>query len=253
MNASFIIYYHSQRLENLQQTLRFLKKNHSEVISKSELVLMCQNNHQIDIEGFSSVNQISMNLPEMNVPLLTNEGVRLAKNEKIVVLESDRILPKGYFEEVLSELQEGVMLTTKKMKKLLAPVTDDALINEQYETYCDDRSESCEFGVKNMWSGNTACMKSDFLKVGGIDPFYIGYGWADCDMTLTMQKAGIKSIYKENYTELHLWHENQTYGSNDQKELFINNCLYCCRKWNQPIPQFMIKEIADHRNGRFFI
>ncbi len=253
MKISFITYYHSRRLDNLLQTLRFLNINHSDIISNSELVLVCQDNHQIEVEGFAEVNQILMNTPEMNVPMLTNEGVKAAKHDKIIVLESDRILPKGYFREVLDELHEGVMITTKKMKKLLNPATDEEIISETFETYCDDRSVTCEFGIKNMWSGNTACMKSDFLRVGGIDSNYIGYGWADCDMTLTMEKAGIKSIYKDNYTELHLWHEGQTYGQTDQKELFINNCIYCCKKWNRAIPNFMIKEISNYRKGRFFI
>lgn len=250
---SFITYYHSQRLDNLLQTLRFLKINHETVIAKSELILVCQDNHTVDITGFQESRQLLMNLPEMNVPLLTNEGVKAAKHDKIIVLESDRILPKGYFEEILAELRPGVMITTKKMRKLLAPTTDEDIINEKFETYCDDRSPTCEFGIKNMWSGNTACMKSDFLKVGGIDQFYIGYGWADCDMTLAMEKVGVQSIYKDNYTELHLWHEGQTYGKDDQKQLFINNCIYCCKKWNRPIPDFMIKEIANHRKGKFFI
>ncbi len=253
MISSFVTYYHSRRLDNLLQTLRFLQTNHSEIISDSELVLICQDNHKIEVEGFAEVNQILMNAPEMNVPLLTNEGVKAAKHDKIIVLESDRILPKGYFQEVLDELQDGVMITTKKMKKLLAPATDEDIINGKYETYCDDRSTTCEFGIKNMWSGNTACMKSDFLRVGGIDPNYIGYGWADCDMTLTMEKAGIRSIYKDNYTELHLWHEGQTYGQVNQKELFINNCIYCCKKWNRAVPNFMIKEISNYRKGNFFI
>lgn len=250
---SFIIHYHSRRFDNLLQTLQFLQLNHSEVIAKSELILLCQDKCTVPVEGFANVHQISMNLDVMDLPLLTNEGVKQSKFDKIVILESDRILPKGYFQEALDELQPGVMITTQHMKKLLAPATNEEIIAGQYQTYCDDRSIKCEFGIKNMWSGNTACMKEDFLKVGGIDPYYRGYGWADCDMTLTMEQAGIQSIYKKNYTELHLWHEQQTYGTGDQKQLFINNCLYVCRKWKRPVPEFMIKEMAAHRNDKFFI
>lgn len=240
---SFIIYFHTKRLDNLLQTLRFLEINHLDTIKQSELVLICQDSCNSIDNGFGEYQHHNMNLPLMHLPLFVNVGVKYAKYNKLVILESDRILPKGYFEEILQELKLGVMVTTKKMNKLTATATNEEIINGTYETYCDDRSEICQLGVKNMWSGNTACMKEDFELVGKMDEFYKGYGWADCDMTLTMEKAGIQSIYKEDYTELHLWHEGKTYGQGDQKQMYHNNCFYLCKKWNVPIPHFIEREI----------
>jgi len=240
---SFIIYFHTNRIDNLLQTLTFLEINHLDVIKQSELVLICQDfcNH-ID-NGFKEYQHHNMNLPLMHLPHVVNEGVKYAKYDKLIILESDRILPKNYFKEVLEELRPGIMITTKNMEKLLNPATNQEIIDGNYTTYCDDRSEICQLGIKNMWSGNTACMKEDFEKVGGIDEFYKGYGWADCDMTFTMEKAGVKSIYKENYTELHLWHEGQTYGEGNQKQMYYENCMYLCKKWNKSIPNFVEEEM----------
>lgn len=189
----------------------------------------------------------------MHLPLLTNEGIELASSDKIVVLESDRILPAGYFAEALEELHEGVEITTRKMVKLTAPATNDDIVQGNYESTCDDRSPACEFGIKNIWSGNTTLMKSDFNKVGQMDLFYKGYGWADCDMTLTMEQAGIRSIYKDNYTEIHLWHEGQTYGNGGQKQMYFDNCIYLCKKFGKPVPAFVRGEMTEHRKGKLFL
>jgi hypothetical protein len=189
----------------------------------------------------------------MHLPFLVNTGVKYARYNKLIILESDRILPKNYFEEILQELKLGVMITTKKMNKLTAKATNEEIINGTYDSYCDDRSTNVKLGIKNMWSGNTACMKEDFENVGGIDEFYKGYGWADCDMTLAMEKTGVKSIYKENYTELHLWHEGQTYGEGNQKQMYFDNCLYLCKKWNKSVPVFIKKEMKEPKMNKAVI
>ena len=85
-----------------------------------------------------------------------------------------------------------------------------------------------------------------------MDESYKGYGWGDCDMTFATEAKGIKSIYKEGYTEIHLWHEAATYGSGDQKQMFIDNCLHFCKKWDQPVPRFMKEEIINHKKVKLF-
>lgn len=249
-NLSFVIHFHTRRLDNLLQTLDFLGINHADVVKKSELILICQDQCEpIQTPNFAKVTQVCMELPFMQLPRLTNEGVMRATADRVVVLESDRILPEGYFEQVLAELKPGISITTKKMRKLTAAASNDEIVAGKYDTTCDDRSTTCEFGVKNMWSGNTAFMKADFLRVGKMDETYTGYGWADCDMTLTMEHGGVQSIYKENHTELHLWHEGQTYGSGDQKQMYFDNCIYCCKKWNRPLPKFVRDEMLKHGKG----
>lgn len=191
-----------------------------------------------------------MNVECMQLPVLTNFGVDNSDSEKVVVLESDRILPPGYFEEVLEEVKPGISLTTREMDKIIAPATDEDIINDNFETSCDNRSTTNEIGIKNIWSGNTTFMKSDFYRVGKMDESYRGYGWADYDMTFTMEAARILSIYKEGWKELHLWHEGQTYGEGDQKGMYIDNCLRFCRKWRQPVPKYMVEEIVAHRKAK---
>ena len=248
MSASFIIGFHTARRENLLQTLRFLDRWHFCTIQECELITVCQDKLNFDIPSHMWMRHkhFDLDLTEMSLPIVTNFGVEQAEFEKLVILESDRILPAGYFSEILEQLECGVQITTLKMKKLKQECTDELICSGEFDFFDEFRSPENEFGRRNMWSGNTALMKSDFVKAGKMDESYIGYGWADSDMCLTMEKAGVKSVYREEI-ELHLWHPPLTYGTKDQKKLFINNGLRLCQKWNKPLPQILRQEMAQHR------
>ena len=182
----------------------------------------------------------------MCLPLLTNMGFEKRKSKKIIVLESDRILPSGYFRSVLDQLHEGIQITCKTMKKLTKPTSDEDIESGNFEYRNEYRDEGNKIGLRNMWSGNTAFCASDYYKAGYMDESYVGYGWADSDMTNKMQSVGVQSIFRDEI-ELHLWHPPTTYGIKDQKELFINNGLLFCKKWNQPLPDWLRLEIAQHK------
>jgi hypothetical protein len=88
--------------------------------------------------------------------------------------------------------------------------------------------------------------RDDFFEADLMDEGYIGYGWADSDMTNKMNEIGVKSIFRHE-TELHLWHPSQTYGKTNQKRLFINNGIRYCRKWGIEYPDWFKEEIENHR------
>jgi len=270
MDATFVIGFHTQRFDNLLQTLRFLRYNHESFIQNCQLVTICQdevnkeniskvkfettNTDQSGIIGefnywcryFGRWDHFDMNIEYMRLPILTNFGISKAVADKIFLLESDRILPVGYFEQIYEKLQQGYQWTSKNMWKLTHPALDDQIKNGNYEHKNEHRSNHAEIGMRSMWSGNTAFMKNDFYKAGKMDTEYKGYGWADNDMTLTMELAGIQSIFEENALELHLWHYPATYdGNKDSRIMFIENGLKFCTKWNKPIPDWLQKDIDD--------
>lgn len=183
-------------------------------------------------------------MPEMNLPKVTNFGVEKAESSLIVWLESDRILPTGYFEQVFNKIRPKEMVTTERMYRVKKMVSDEDIISGNY-TWCEEwRSKTNEMLCRNMFSGNTVFWKKDFLEAGGADPAYVGYGWLDHDLTDSMTKIGVHSVY---YTEieLHLWHEPMTYGSYDQKRLFINNGVHYCKKWKKRYPPEIMKELQQ--------
>lgn len=217
-----------------------------EVICESQLVLVCQDACDSVPNKFGRYDHFNLNLPCMQLPFVTNFGVKKTISDKIIILESDRILPAGYFAEVLKELRSGVQITCRNMKKLQKPATDDEIIAGTFESVDEYRSESNNIGMRNMWSGNTAIWKEDFYRAGCMDEAYHGYGWADSDMTNRMESAGVKSIFRSEL-ELHLWHPPATYGAGDQKQMFINNGLRFCKIWGKPLPDWFRKEIAQHK------
>ena len=247
MLASFVIGFHTARLNNLVQTLNFLNKWHPEVVSESQLVTICQNeceecsnqytNH------FKKWDHENLNLECMMLPKVTNRGIELCESDKIIILESDRILPQGYFHDVIADIREGVMITTDKMHHLIKPATDYQIEHNTYEYKDEARTQVNNIGQRNMWSGNTAIHKADFYKVGRMDENYVGYGWADSDMTNQMSKLGIKSIFRDEI-ELHLWHPKASYGTGDQKKLFVDNGVYFCKKWSIDYPIWLREEIG---------
>lgn len=246
MFASFIIGFHTQRKDNLLQTLGWLEKHHLPVVEKSQLVLICQDRCNLIENRFARYTHVNLQLTEMMLPFVTNTGVSSAFSDKLVILESDRLCPAGYYEDVLTNLQAKTQVTCFKMRKLKAPRTDEQIESGDYEWSTDNRSEDNRPFCKNMWSGNTVCWKSDYVQAGGMDEEYVGYGWADTDMTKRMQSIGVTDVWRPE-TEIHLWHPPMTYGTRDQTQLFIDNGLRCCRKWDIPVPSQMRKVITDHK------
>ena len=253
---SLIIPFHTARFDNLLQTLRFLIANHHEAVRVSELVVVCQDSVEFKQEAsmvemsnlceqFKMFKQFNMEEEEMILARMINVGIRNCCCDKVVVLESDRILPKGYFELVAQELKPKMSITCKHMKKLTKTASDDQIKNNEFEYNDEYRSEENHIGVRNMWSGNTAFWRDDFFEADMMDEGYIGYGWADSDMTNKMKEIGVKSIFRPE-TEIHLWHPPQTYGKTNQKRLFLKNGLRYCRKWNVEHPDWFKQELEEH-------
>ncbi len=274
MKASFIIGFHTQRFDNLLQTLRFLIRDHIGVAARSQLVTICQDN--VSPETISQASIVShrppdpikhfeelcskfgqwdhhdLNVPCMQLPKITNFGVDKAVADKLIILESDRILPKGYFSEVLFLLDDNVQITCRNMKKLTQPSIDEHIDRAMFPNVNEHRSPSNEIGMRNMWSGNTALTKAAFYKAGKMDEEYEGYGWADSDMTYRMEAIGVESVFRPEI-ELHLWHPAATYGSGDQKLMFINNGKRFLQKWNKPAPGWFKEEIIQYNKKRMLI
>lgn len=250
MRASFVIGFHTARRANLIQTLTFLRNWHPDLIQNCELVTVCQDSisFELPVETWGRHAHFDLKLSEMSLPTVTNFGIDKTTSDKIIVLESDRILHPGYFEAVVSQLHDGIQITTSKMQKLTRECSDDEILGCTCPFNWEYRSPENEMCVRNMWSGNTAFMKSDYYKSGRMDESYIGYGWADSDMTLTMESHGVKSIYRDEI-EIHLWHEPMTYGTADQKKLFIDNGIRFCRKWDKPYPQLLREEMVNYRGN----
>ena len=242
MKASFIIPFPVERLDNVLQTIRFLDFNHSSLIKESELILMCQNRCGHIDSAFSKTSLHNLELPCMQKSKLVNYAVKRAVSDIIVILDSDRILPKDYFLNVISSLEPKTAVTTKSMKWLTSPVNDDDIKNELFQFIDDKRSMNNKILDRNFFSGNVVMFKQDYLDTKGMDEFYKGYGFEDHDMTNILLKHNIELVWRDE-EEIHLNHERLTYGTGNQKKMFLNNGLRYCKKWGIQIPAQLQEEL----------
>lgn len=179
---------------------------------------------------------------------MMNEAVKVAESDLLVFLDSDRVLPAGYFDKVLRNYQPGTAVSTKNMWRLTEPTTDEAIIAGTFRYEIENKDTTNKMWTRTMFAGNCTISKAAFLQCGGCDESYHGYGFEDHDMTRTLETYGIKFIWHEDI-ELHLWHPRLTYGSGDQKKMFIMNGLRYCKKWGLPIPEELQKEMGGFMKG----
>lgn len=249
---SFVIYYHSSRIENLKQTLRFLEKREPQLILCSEIILVCQDESPIITSKFN-IKQLNLKTDTYKKPFMCNIGVENSKNEIIVLLDSDRILPKEYFTNNTKIVTRGMTITTELLFSLRDDYSDDQIESGNVCKIPDFRSKTNEMRHKNMFSGNTIFMKQDYLSCGGMDESFVGYGYADNDMTESMKNYGCKEVFLSE-EELHLnhpksvcWHGKQL--SSKSFASFANAKKYL-QKWKkEPPPSFydMLDEIKKEQ------
>jgi glycosyltransferase involved in cell wall biosynthesis len=248
MLASFIIPTHSNRLDNLTQTLRNLQQRDQQVVENSELVIVSEDYIPPEQVGFKSVQIISLNCDLHNKSLQVNEGVRASKADNLVILDSDRVLPPNYFGTYLAELHDEI-ITTKYLFRMKHPV-EDAQIGDPQLRVADHRTLTNQMFMKNAFSGNALLKKETFYKFGGFDEEYIGCGSQDSDATeaATRSDIPIRFIEAEEY---HLYHPpavlmgGEVFGMTAVWLYGCINAIRFVRKWGVPAPPFLYQMISQ--------
>jgi len=199
---SFVFYFSSKRLDNLHQTLRFLKNR--ENLDENEVILVCNDeiNSNFSIPNYRIIN---LNLQSYNKPKMCNVGVSEASNKIVALLDSDRILPENYFKNNAKKLNSKEFISTTNLIKLIKDYSDEEIEQNKFEYFEDTKSKKGEILKKNLFSGNTLFFKQDYLDCGGMDESFIGYGFADNDMTLNVISKGYRAIWLKDL-EVHLHH-----------------------------------------------
>jgi GT2 family glycosyltransferase len=231
---SIIITFSNERIDNLKQTIRFLKKE--KIASESELVLVCQTNYNKKPKGFKSVRTINLNSDFYCRSKMCNLGVNESKGEIIILLDGDRVLEKNYFTNVCSEIKPNECITTGNHWQMTHPATDEEIENEKYEAIYNPKSVENKMHHRGSFSGNTVFLKSTYISVGGMDESYVNYGYQDIDFSRKMITQGMNMIFREE-KELHLFHEKHS----DWKIHTVQNGIKYCKKWNLPPENDLIK------------
>lgn len=242
MFVSFVIIFSSNRINNLNQTLRFLFKREIK-LHQSEIVLACQDSCEVK-SPFCNTKIINFGMDSYEKSYMTNRAVEQSSGEIVVLLDSDRILPKDYFFRAAKMIRQNTIITTERMYNLDKDYKDSEIENGEVAKTPDFRSKELLGRKKNTFAGNTVMMKSDFF---GYDESFTSYGFADTDMSRSALHRGMNVIYLED-EELHLWHPKEIYRKGELLEVKLfqiivaTNALRYCNKWNTPLDEG-IKEV----------
>ena len=226
---SFVFYANSSRLDNLLQTIRILEVQETNFLHK-EIIVVFQDN-VVEIKG---VKTVGLNLNTYHKPKQCNIGVKLAKYPVVALLDSDRILPKNYFFERCREIKRNQFITCSFLHNCKNIYSDHDILQNTIEYEFEEKSKVNEVRYKNLFSGNTLFYKDQYLACGGMDENYFGYGFADNDMTKTVESYGMEPIFHD-IPEIHLWHKKeimyQGVAHDDFRIISAINMLYYCKKW----------------------
>lgn len=235
-SLSFVIIYCPERLSNLIQMLRLLARRNSGLLDE-QVVLVSDTSHPPIDHPFRNCRYVDLHLDTYWKPRMTNEGVKQATNDVIALLDCDRVLPVNYFADHLASISRGTILTTKYLFNLNRPCSDEEI--ESTSTTPDHRSLDNTCRRKNLFAGNTLMFREDYWSMGGYDERYVGYGYADTDMTRTAMTSGYNIEYTEE-SEYHLHHDNyyRWRGVVVDKQVHwaiaAINALNYCLKWRLP-------------------
>jgi glycosyltransferase involved in cell wall biosynthesis len=216
--VSFVIYFHSSRLDNLCQSIRFLENREPDLLG-SELFLLCHDNCE-KIDTKFAVNSV-YNFGDLtyNKAKFCNYGVQNASGSVIVLLDSDRILPHGYFHKCVNGLRPKQFITTKYLYDLAKPYSDYEIESNHIDKVQDYRSIANVGRSKNLFSGNTVFYKNDYLATDGMDETFSGYGFTDNYQTHNIISKGYEQVYLDD-DELHLYHHKNVYWKGQKVDNF---------------------------------
>jgi GT2 family glycosyltransferase len=174
--------------------------------------------------------------------MMNNWGAKLSNGKILVMMDSDRILPKNYFTDKISKIKHGEIVSCLNMEKLDREYSDEEIELKKYESFLDSKSEDNNMHRKNAFSGNSIIFRKDYLDLGGMDERYVGYGYADNDFTRVASVGGMRFEWDRSSVEIHLHHGCEN-TPNYRRENLKNGLLYC-KKWNLE-PEFGLKDLMS--------
>lgn len=243
---SIFVMYSDDRKKAFEYTVSCLRDMH--------LYNLCQKTLVADVS-------CSVSYPEwgiVQVPRLANKfcwgrmwdaGVFTAAFDKILYLDSDRLLPVNYLEKVNELLKDDMFLFTSQhfMMEMELSIEECKSILGNPDHIFQNVDLSFElrhieplYGPgKNVMSGSTAFTKSTFINLGGVDHWYCGHGaYVDSDFHRQAAMAGCSFVDLE-LPELHYPHRKLNNGKavNDYRfrRLALKSFIYYCQKWDIPM------------------
>ena len=244
--------YSGDRKDQLLLTVDFLKKMHLYEECQKTLVVDGKNN--VIIEDFEII-QVARKNGNFCWGRMWDAGVATANFEKIVYLDSDRLLPSSFLQKLEKVVEDDVFAFTSRhfmviedrlnaaqYEEILESPDLEALSNPEYNgcLFFEPRFEQPVHGPgKNVMSGSVSFTKTTYNRLGGVDHWYCGHGaYADTDFHLQAARGGCRFIDLK-LAELHCHHnklkDDETLLTKEElHRLSDENFQYYLSKWELP-------------------
>lgn len=223
-------------------------------LSKMSLYNRCQ--RTLVVDGASDT--IYEGWKNVEVPRIDGEfcwanmwdaGVATAKHDKIIYLDSDRLLPAGFLQQMNQSIEDDVFVFTSNHFQLL----QDMLVEECVELieHIEQRNTVKMMGKvrfepkfsnpvhgsgKNVMSGCTGFTKKTYYRLNGVDPWYRGHGaFADTDLHFSAKLHKCKfidlGVLEMHYHHSKLGNDGKAFDAVTLRQLSLDNFIYYCIKW----------------------
>lgn len=246
---SFLVLYSNDRIEQFKKSIALW--NNCDLFQDCQKIVCSDGPSNFKPDGFKII-EIMRSTQYYCWADTINTGVQNCSFEFIFYFDCDRIVPKTYFSQCLNTLKnENCFVFAKHLYSL----RDDFSAHELNQIINDIKNHSnlliedhrvldpCIIRKKNPFSGGVGFRKETFLKTGGFDPRFKGWGYPDTDFFYNTSKSGHKFL-PVDFCELHQKHD---YNINSYFEMRLHN-LWNCRqyieKWDLPkkdLDQFRIE------------
>ena len=140
----------------------------------------------------------------------SNEGVKQAKNEVVILLNNDILMEKDVIDKFLFHFEnESLFSVSAKLflwdkKTYLAGKREGIFKNGHF--FLKDVDEKSLSYTLFSTGGAGAFRKSKFLELGGFDPIYYPLYWEDIDICYRAWKRGYYSLYDP---EILMYHKHR--------------------------------------------
>lgn len=130
-----------------------------------------------------------------------NTGVLSASYERVILQDADIICPSNYVKKIYDLLNKygGAHIGSQVL------YLDQDATNKVTKSQKIDTSANCERVVTYYEGGSLACTKDAYVKCGGFNEIFEGYGIEDCDF---FSRLKFSSEFYNKRTEdfVHMWH-----------------------------------------------
>jgi GT2 family glycosyltransferase len=167
-----------------------------------------------------------------------NVGVSKAKYDKILLHDADIVVP-GWYASKISKILDNYDSCHIGKQVLYLTLSSTNEVNQQQSLA---HNKQCENAIDYFEGGSLAINKSAYIKIGGFDERFVGYGVEDCEFYQRIKEC-TKFSESRTVTMVHLWHD-RTPGWD---VLHKNNKNYFADIQSR----FNLKERCDILNGLF--